>query len=78
MFINNMIFAPQDKQNFTQYFWYKPNSNLTSKKITYSRHLKEIGIIIGSGSFLEIEKRKLKIKCLRQIPSKLHKNKSGK
>jgi PAS domain S-box-containing protein len=66
-FINNMIFSPQDKQNFTQYFWYKPNSNLTSKKITYSRHLKEIGIIIGSGSFLEIEKRKLKKRILKKV-----------
>ena len=66
-FINNMIDSAKNKQNFTEYFWYKPNSNITAKKIIYSRHLKELGIIIGSGSFLEVEKKKLKNRIVRKI-----------
>jgi len=66
-FINKMIDSNKDKQNFIEYFWYKPNSNITAKKITYTRHLKELGIIIGSGSFLEVEKNKLKKRISKKI-----------
>ncbi|MAD42006.1 MAG: histidine kinase [Arcobacter sp.] len=66
-FINNMIESKEDKQNFIEYFWYKPKSNITAKKITYSRHLKQLGIIIGSGSFLEVEKKKLKNRIIKKI-----------
>ena len=61
-FINEMINVKQDKQNYVEYFWYKPN-----KRITYSRHLKELGLIIGSASFLESRKEELKEKLLKKI-----------
>mgnify|MGYP000016905432 CR=1 FL=1 len=61
-FINEMINANQEQQNFLEYFWFKP-----SKKITYSRHLKELGIIIGSGSFLETNNIELKDKIIQKI-----------
>ena len=66
-FINKMLESKKDIQNFIEYFWYKPKSNITAKKITYSRHLKELGIIIGSGSFLEVEKNKLKNRMIKKI-----------
>jgi len=66
-FINKMIDASKGKQNFVKYFWYKPKSNITAQKITYSQHLEELGIIIGSGSFLEVQKNKLKERMLRKI-----------
>ncbi len=62
-----MIKSNEDKQNFIEYFWYKPKSNITAKKITYSRHLKELGIIIGSGSFLEVEKNELTKRVVKKI-----------
>ncbi|MFK2822172.1 cache domain-containing protein [Arcobacter sp. YIC-80] len=61
-FINEMINAKQNKQNYVEYFWYKPN-----KRITYSRHIKELGLIIGSASFLESRKEELKEKLLKKI-----------
>ena len=66
-FINKMINSNKEKQNLVEYFWYKPNSNITAKKITYTRHLKELGIIIGSGSFLEVQKSKLKKRIAKKI-----------
>mgnify|MGYP005989471103 CR=1 FL=1 len=66
-FINKMINSNKEKQNLVEYFWYKPNSNITAKKITYTRHLKELGIIIGSGSFLEVQKSKLKKRITKKI-----------
>ncbi len=66
-FINEMINSKKNTQNFIEYFWYKPKSNITAKKITYSRHIKELGIIIGSGSFLEVEKKKLKNRMIKKI-----------
>ena len=66
-FINNIIDANKEKQNFVKYFWYKPNSNIAAQKITYSRHLKKLGIIIGSGSFLEVQKNRLKKRMVRKI-----------
>lgn len=61
-FINEMINAKENKQNYVEYFWYKPN-----KRITYSRHIKELGLIIGSASFLESRKEELKEKLLKKI-----------
>jgi len=66
-FINKIIDSSKEKQNFVEYFWYKPNSNITAQKITYSRHLEDLGIIIGSGSFLEIQKSRLKKKIITKI-----------
>ena len=66
-FINKMINSNKEKQNLVEYFWYKPNSNITAKKITYTKHLKELGIIIGSGSFLEVQKSKLKTRIAKKI-----------
>ncbi len=66
-FINKMIDSKINTQNFIEYFWYKPKSNKTAKKITYSRHLEELGIIVGSGSFLEVEKNKLKKRVIKKI-----------
>jgi PAS domain S-box-containing protein len=61
-FTNQILNASKNRQNYIEYFWYKPN-----KKITYSRHLKELGIIIGSGSFLESSNAELKEKLLQKI-----------
>ena len=66
-FINEIINTEFDKQNFMDYFWYMPNSSITSKKITYSRHLKELGIIIGSGTFLEKQSTEVTNKLIEKI-----------
>ena len=66
-FIKKIIHSEQNKQNYVEYTWYKPNSTLTSKKITYSTHLKELGIIIGSGSFVDKSNEKLKKTILKKI-----------
>ena len=66
-FIKKIIHSKQDKQNYVEYTWYKPNSTLTSTKITYSTHLKELGIIIGSGSFVDKNNEKLKKTILKKI-----------
>jgi signal transduction histidine kinase len=36
-----------------EYLWFVPKSNRISRKITYSRKIKKLGIIIGSGEFLD-------------------------
>ena len=61
-FTNEMIYANKNKQNYTEYYWYKPN-----KRITYSRHLNELGLVIGSASFLESRTEELKEKLLKKI-----------
>ena len=61
-FINKMIDANDNTQNYIEYYWYKPN-----KRITYSRHLKELDLIVGSASFLESSKEELKEKLLKKI-----------
>jgi len=66
-FIKKMINSPKNKQNYIEYTWYKPNSTLTSNKITYSTHLSELGIIIGSGSFVDKKNEKLKKTILKKI-----------
>ncbi|QKF65809.1 Cache sensor-containing two-component system histidine kinase [Arcobacter venerupis] len=69
-FVQEMINANTNTQNFIDYFWYIPNNSLTAKKITYSKHLKELNLIIGSGTFLEKQNSeltsKLKIKIENQ------------
>ncbi|MDZ7817769.1 MAG: cache domain-containing protein [Aliarcobacter sp.] len=66
-FINEMIENKEEKQNYIDYFWYIPNNSITAKKITYSRHLKELGIIIGSGTFLEKQNNELTNKLIKKI-----------
>ena len=66
-FINAMIKSPTEKQNFIEYFWYKPNSVTISKKISYVRHLEELDIIIGSGSFMQTSKAELKKNIIKKI-----------
>ena len=66
-FINEMINKKNKIQNFTEYFWYKPNSSITAKKITFSRHLQELGIIIGSGTYIVQENNELKHKLKKKI-----------
>ncbi|WP_375722535.1 cache domain-containing protein [Arcobacter sp. KX21116] len=61
-FINKMINANENTQNFLDYNWYRPN-----KRITYSRHLKELGLIIGSASNLESNHVELTDKLLKKI-----------
>ena len=67
-FIEEMIKANKDTQNYMEYYWYKP-----SKTITYSRHLKKLGLIIGSDSFLESSKNELKDKLLKRVSLKNYK-----
>ena len=66
-FINEMINNNKSIQNFEQYSWYKPNSSISATKITYSRHLKELGIIIGSGTYIIKENNELKDKIKKKV-----------
>jgi len=66
-FINEMIHNNKNIQNFEQYSWYKPNSSISATKITYSRHLKELGIIIGSGTYILKENNELKDKIKKKV-----------
>jgi len=66
-FINEMINNNNTTQNFEQYSWYKPNSSISATKITYSRHLKELGIIIGSGTYIIKENNELKDKIKKKV-----------
>ncbi|MDZ7818501.1 MAG: cache domain-containing protein [Aliarcobacter sp.] len=66
-FINEIIQKQEEKQNFIEYFWYMPKNSITAKKITYSRHLKELGIIIGSGTFLDKQSSELTDKLIKKI-----------
>ncbi len=61
-FINEMINAPKNTQNYIEYYWYKPY-----KKITYSRHLEKLNLIIGSSSYLESPNNELKKKLIKKI-----------
>ncbi|MGB7403465.1 MAG: cache domain-containing protein [Arcobacter sp.] len=61
-FINKMINANPNTQNFLDYNWYRPN-----RRITYSRHLKELDLIIGSASNLESNHLELTNKLLKKI-----------
>ncbi len=38
---------------FVEYFWYKPNDSKIAKKITFSRKISNLGIVIGSGASIE-------------------------
>jgi|LGOV01.1.fsa_nt_gb signal transduction histidine kinase len=51
---------------FVNYLWFVPRSNKVSKKITYSKKIKELGIIIGSGEFLDTQ-HSLNKKILNKI-----------
>ncbi len=73
-FINKIVNSSHKKQTFNQYFWYKPNSNITAKKIVYSRYFKNLDIIIGSGSFLKAEKSELKNRFIKKISQQNYNN----
>ena len=66
-FINYMIDSPKDKQNFVEYSWYKPNSYMSAKKISYVKHLEELDIIIGSGTFFKLKKENLRKNIIKKI-----------
>ena len=55
--INGKKFIKNIVQNagFVNYLWFVPKSNKISKKITYSISIKELGITIGSGEFLDTQ-----------------------
>ncbi len=40
------------KSGYIEYLWFIPKSSKLSKKITYSKKIKKLGIIIGCGEFL--------------------------
>ena len=65
-FINEIINMKEEKQNFVDYFWYIPKNSITAKKITYSRELKELGIIIGSGTFLHKQRNEITTKLTKK------------
>ncbi len=44
-----------DYAKFVNYLWFVPKSNKVSKKITYSKKIKNLNIIIGSGEFLDTQ-----------------------
>jgi len=55
--IDGKKFIQKTIQNggFVNYLWFVPKSNKISKKITYSIKIKELGITIGSGEFLDTQ-----------------------
>jgi len=73
-FINEMIESKDNTQAYVEYFWYKPQSSITAKKVTYTRHLKELGIIIGSGSFMQRQSIELKKRILEKITNQKYTN----
>ncbi|NQY94577.1 MAG: cache domain-containing protein, partial [Campylobacteraceae bacterium] len=73
-FITQMIMANEHTQNYLEYFWYKPQSSITAKKVTYTRHLKELGLIIGSGSFMAEQSNELKNRILQKITHQKYTN----
>ncbi|MFV0562293.1 cache domain-containing protein [Malaciobacter mytili] len=73
-FINEIIHSNNKKQTFHEYFWYKPKSNILSKKILFARALDELDIIIGSTTFLE----KIKENITSKIKEKIFKQSSNK
>ena len=48
-FIKDILYA----NGFVEYFWYKPNDSKVVKKITFSKKIPNLGIIIGSGARIE-------------------------
>ncbi len=48
-FIKDILYV----NGFVEYFWYKPNDSKVVKKITYSKKIPNLGIIIGSGARIE-------------------------
>ncbi len=61
-FINKILGAPKNRQNYIEYYWYKPN-----KRVTFSRHLQELDIVIGSASFLESQNEELTDKLMKKV-----------
>ncbi len=61
-FIDKMINNFSNQQNYLEYYWFGAN-----KKITYSRALKDLGLIIGSSSFLENHNEELKSRLLQKM-----------
>ena len=48
-FVKNIV----KRNGFVEYFWYIPNSSKIAKKITYSRKIVDLDIVIGSGYTLK-------------------------
>lgn len=42
-----------EKNAFVEYIWFVPNKSMVSRKITYSKKVEALGMIIGSGEFLD-------------------------
>lgn len=64
-FINKIIPSAVGSQNYIEYFGFQ-----LKKRINYSQHLEELGLIIGSASFLEKTDEDLKNKLLEKIALK--------
>ena len=64
-FINKILSSPIGSQNYIEYYGFQ-----LKKRINYSQHLEELGLIIGSASFLEKTDEDLKNKLLEKIALK--------
>ena len=64
-FVNEIINSSKNTQNYIEYQWFIP-----TKRISYSRHLEELDLIIGSGSYLENSENDLKQILLKKISLK--------
>lgn len=64
-FINKILSSPVGNQNYIEYYGFQ-----LKKRINYSQHLEELGLIIGSASFLEKTDEDLKNKLLEKIALK--------
>lgn len=73
-FINEIINSDNKNQSFHKYFWYKPKSNILSKKIVFARAFEQLDIIIGSTTSLDQTKEnitnKIKEKIFKQSSNK--------
>ncbi len=58
---------------YVDYLWFVPKSNIISKKITYSKKLENLGIVIGSSEFLDT-----KYSLNENVIDKINKEKFGK
>jgi len=61
------------KNAFVEYAWFVPNESIISRKITYSKKVAPLNIVIGSGAFLD---RQYSIK--QSLDAKIHRKKLNK
>ncbi|WP_458701653.1 cache domain-containing protein [Sulfurospirillum sp. 1307] len=52
-YVKEIISTKSKTGNFVSFTWYKPKSSKISKKITFVKMMDELGIIVGSASFLD-------------------------